>query len=257
VVRAIGDALAGGGPMTVDELPVEVVARAGDWAGAEVMPAFAGMWARWRSTIAVAAYRGVLCFGPDRGRRTTYTSPDRWREVPDALAEAVRRYLYAYGPATSSQFAQWFGMPRRAASAVFDRLAAELREVIVDGVPAVELAGETEVAPPVRGVRLLPYFDAYTVGCHPRTLMFPGSCADRVLTHGQAGTVPVLLIDGVVGGVWHQRRAGRTIAVTVEAFAPLTARTRRELDVQVERLGEIVGQPVRLTLGPVTAGRHL
>ena len=44
-----------------------------------------------------------------------------------------------------------------------------------------------------RGVRLLPYFDAYTVGCHPREQLFPGLAAQRALSRGQAGNVPVLL----------------------------------------------------------------
>ena len=59
------------------------------------------------------------------------------------------------------------------------------------------------------GVRLLPYFDAYVVGCQPRELLFPGRAAERALAGGQAGNYQVLLIDGVVAGVWHQRRSGR------------------------------------------------
>ena len=259
VVRAIGDSLADGASLTVAELGAEVVARTGAWAGDEVMPAFAGMWPRWRSTIALAAYRGLLCFGENRGRRTTYAKPAAWRQIAgsEALDEAVRRYLFAYGPATPAHFAQWFGMPRPAATPIFERLAGELRDVTVDGVPAADLADGGGEVEPMRGVRLLPYFDAYTVGCHPRALVFPGSARDRALGHGQAGTVPVLLIDGALAGVWHQRRSGRAIAVTVEAFVPLTPRTRADLNDQVERLGEILGSRTDLTVGPVTAGHHL
>jgi hypothetical protein len=56
---------------------------------------------------------------------------------------------------------------------------------------------------------LLPYFDAYVIGCHPRATLFPACRGKRALTGGQAGNVPVLLVDGVVAGVWHQRRSGR------------------------------------------------
>ena len=42
------------------------------------MPAFQGMWPRWRQVMNLAGMRGVLCFGPDRGRKVTYTSPSRW-----------------------------------------------------------------------------------------------------------------------------------------------------------------------------------
>jgi hypothetical protein len=109
-----------------------------------------------------------------------------------------------------------------------------------------------EVAP-VRGVRLLPYFDAYAyaVTADPYAVFYPGEAATRA-----KGNFQVLVIDGAVAGVWHQRRSGRVLDLTVESLAPLTARQRRELDEQVDRVGEILeGQP-RLTLGPVTVGGH-
>src|SRR5256885_653860 len=64
--------------LTVDELTEAVVAHAGPWAGALVMPAFNTMWPRWRMAIGTAANRGVLCFGPNRDRNITYTNPRRW-----------------------------------------------------------------------------------------------------------------------------------------------------------------------------------
>ncbi|HEV7663908.1 MAG TPA: crosslink repair DNA glycosylase YcaQ family protein [Chloroflexota bacterium] len=46
---------------------------------------------------------------------------------------------------------------------------------------------------------------------------------------GQAGNYPVLLVDGVVGGVWHQRRSGRQFAITVEPLRELTATQRQQV----------------------------
>jgi len=42
------------------------------------MDAFQDKWPRWRQLTSTAAHRGVLCFGPDRGRQVTYTNPRRW-----------------------------------------------------------------------------------------------------------------------------------------------------------------------------------
>lgn len=265
VVAAVADALAGD-PLTVDELGDAVVARTGPWAGDLVMPAFNGMWPRWRQAIGTAANRGALCFGPDRGRKVTYTNPRHWLpgfepQAPEtATAEVVRRYLHAYGPATPQQFARWLAAAPRWAVDLFDRLVAAgaLEEVTLDGAPAWVVAGDT-AAPeePAGAVRLLPYFDAYGVGCHPREKVFPGRAAERALAGGQAGPVPVLLVGGVVAGVWHQRRAGRKLAVTVEPFGPLTSRQRRELDEQVARVAEVLEAGAALTIGEVTAGKHL
>ncbi|MBE1485363.1 winged helix DNA-binding domain-containing protein [Plantactinospora soyae] len=262
VIAAVAAALADA-ELTIDELSTEVVARTSPWAADPVVPAFGGRWPRWRQAMHLAAHRGALCFGPNRGRKVTYTSPRRWlpglqpAPAADALAGLVRRYLHAYGPATPQQFAQWLSAPRRWATELFDSLASELEEVEVDGSPAWVRAGDTEPPPtPPHGVQLLPYFDAYTVGCHPRNRLFPGPAAQRALAGGQAGNFPVLLIDGTVAGVWHQRRSRRSLDVTVEPLTPLTVAERRELDDRVERLGQILEEKPQLTIGTVLVGGH-
>lgn len=136
-----------------------------------------------------------------------------------------------------------------------------LRQVELDGatawLPAGTLTPPSAPSAPA-GVRLLPYFDPYVVGCHPRLTLFPGQAAERGLNRtGQAGTKPVLLVDGTVRGVWHQRRSGRAVAVTVEPFCELTVGQHRELAEQAERLGEFLGCAAGLTLGPVSARSHL
>jgi len=73
--------------LTVAELTEAIVARTGSWAGDLVMPAFQGMWPRWRMAPTTAAARGALCFGPNRGRNVTYTNP---RQCRQALSVCVR-----------------------------------------------------------------------------------------------------------------------------------------------------------------------
>jgi Winged helix DNA-binding domain len=263
VIAAIGDALADA-ELNVDELTEQIVDRTGLWAGEETMEAFGGRWPRWRQLTSTAAHRGMLCFGPDRGRRATYTNPHRWLPGfrPDdgerALGTLVLRYLYAYGPATPRHFARWLGIPPRRAVELFDELAGRLEQVELDGTPAWTVAGDTGTPQrPHRGVRLLPYFDAFVVAGQPRERLYPGAAATRALSPaGQAGNYPVLLVDGVVGGVWHQRRAGRKLAVTVEPLGGLTARQRRQLEDEVDLVGAVMEAEPTLTVGAVTVGPH-
>ena len=263
VMAAIGDSLADT-ELTVDELTEAIEARTGPWAVEQTMEAFGAKWPRWRQLTGGAAHRGMLCFGPDRGRNVTYTNPRRWlpgfrpADGNAALRALLTRYLYAYGPATPANFAQWLAMPVRRATELFGVLGEELERVELDGAPAWTLAGDTATPPePYRGIRLLPYFDAYVVAGQPRNQLYPGAAAVRALTPaGQAGNYPVLLIDGVVGGVWHQRRSGRTIAITVEPLQQLTAPQRRQLDEEASLVGAVMEAAVMLTVGTVTVGAH-
>jgi hypothetical protein len=263
VIAAIGDALAAT-ELTVDELTEAIVDRTGPWAGEQTMEAFQGVWPRWRQLTSTAAHHGMLCFGPNRGRKVTYTNPHRWLPGfrPDdgdaALRTLVTRYLYAYGPATPQHFARWLSIPPRRAVELFDELAGELEYVELDGKPGWTVAGDTGTPQqPHRGIRLLPYFDAFVVAGQPRERLYPGAAATRGLTPaGQAGNYPVLLVDGVVGGVWHQRRSGRKLAITVEPLRELTATQRRRLDDEVELVSAVMEAEPTLTVGTVTVGPH-
>ncbi|HET6358633.1 winged helix DNA-binding domain-containing protein [Streptomyces sp.] len=261
VVAAIGDALAGA-ELTIDELTEAIVARTGSWAGDRVMDAFQDKWPRWRQVMHKAAHRGVLRFAPNRGRKATYTSPGvAPMDGPAASAALVDRYLRAYGPATPAHFAKWLAAPKAWADGLFTSLAGKgrIEEVVFEDSPAWVASGDAgfpDERP--RGVRLLPYFDAYTIASQPRELLFPGVAYERALAGGQAGNFPVVLVDGTVAGVWHQRRSGRRIAVTVEPVgnALKTAARRRELELQAERVGEILQGHAELTVGRVTVGPH-
>lgn len=262
VVAAIGDALADT-ELTVDELTEAIRERTGAWAVERTMAAFQDLWPRWRQLTGTAAHRGVLCYGPNRGRNVTYTSPQRWLpgfrpdEGEGALRKLVRRYLHAYGPANPQHFARWLNTSPRFSGDLFDRLAEELERVELEGSPAWVLAGDTAEQPPHRGIRLLPYFDAFVVAGQPRELLYPGAATTRALTpSGQAGNYPVVLVDGVVGGVWHQRRSGRRLSVTVEPLRDLTRAERRQLEDEVELVGVVMEAETTLTIGEVTVGAH-
>ena len=261
VVAGIGAVLADA-ELTIEELDSALADEVGAWAVERCMPAFQDLWPRWRQAVDTAASRGVLCFGPVRDRKVTYTHPVRWSPGfapapgPAAVRWLARSYLHSYGPARPEHLAQWLNVPKPWVAGLFETLAAD-GEIEPVGEWGWVVAGDTafpSAAP--RGLRLLPYFDAYAVGSHPRDLVYPGAAAGRALAGRQAGNYPVLLVDGVVGGVWHQKRSGRYVDVTVEPLAELSAVRRRDLDAEVERVGAFLGLTPRLTVGPVTVGPH-
>jgi hypothetical protein len=262
LVAALDEALTSA-ELTVDEITAALVKRLGAWAGERVMPAFQDLWPRWRTVMETATRRGVVVFGPNRGRNTTYTSPRRFlpgfepMPAEQALAGVVWRYLHAYGPAAPEHLAQWLNATPRMVSELFEHLGDALRSVTVNGVTLWANAGDTEPGDErPRGVRLLPYFDAYTVGSHPREWMFPGAAKGRIIAHGQAGNFPVLLVDGVAAGVWHARKAGKKVHLTVEALVALSKKQRGELEEQAERVGFLMEAKPEIRLGPVAVGPH-
>ena len=139
--------------LTIDEFSEAVVAALGPWAGDLVMPAFQGMWPRWRQAMHTAANPGRAVLRPEPGAQGHLHQPaplaariPTGRRRPTALAELVRRYLHAYGPATPQHFAQWLTAPRRWATDLFDSLADELQRGRGGGHRAWVPAGDTAIA---------------------------------------------------------------------------------------------------------------
>ncbi len=262
VIAAIDEILVDG-ELTIDELDQAVIRATGPWAGDLVMPAFGGYWPRWRQAIGGAASRGALCFGPSRGRKVTYTSPRRLvpgflpAEPEEALTWLLTQYLHAYGPATPASFAKWLAAPLAWATQIFSSRGERIERVELDGSETWVVTNDAAFPhAETLGVRLLPYFDPFVVASHPRERLFPGPAAERALNRGQAGNYPVLLVDGVVAGVWHQRRSGKRIDITVEPLAELTSSQRDALEVEAARVAMILEGRPELSIGPISTGPH-
>jgi hypothetical protein len=214
VVAAIGESLEET-ELTLDELHTEVVRRAGAWAGERVIPAFQDLWPRWRQAERTAAFRGVLCFGPNRGQKVTYTNPRRWlgayvAEDPSTAGRRVlRRYLHAYGPASQEHLARWLGGSPRWAKEVFRTAIDNLEQVDVEGDTLWMLRDEDFPPEEASGIWLLPYFDAYAVGCHPRERLFQSAFIARQIVVARILRERKRLADELLERVRERRLGGR------------------------------------------------
>jgi DNA glycosylase AlkZ-like len=221
----------------------------------------------------------VLCFGTNRGTESTFVRPDQWLDEDwnksqwsratwessqfrdkdrnrEALKYVYLAYLRAYGPARHRDFAQWFNLPNAVAREIEAELRPELTEIRLDGYRGYlrQSSATIDPEPPPPTVNLLPHFDCYLRGCHPREQLV-GPWAKRAA--GGTGNVPVLLVDGVVGGIWkRQERRGR-LEITVEPFVTLAAEHLEQLEAAVARIGAFDELPCDFALGTVDVRPHL
>ena len=82
---------------------------------------------------------------------------------------------------------------------------------------------------------------------HPRELFVSQSYRTRIFTKLQ-GNKPVLLIDGVAGGVWEQRRKSGLIEVRVHPFSSLSSARKQLVKEEATSLGDFVGTKVEVTI---------
>lgn len=158
----------------------------------------------------------------------SFSLRSRFRAAPSTLPaeeraaatrHLVRRYLEGFGPASVVDVAQ-FTILRR--PVVREALAA-LGEDIVrlegpDGAELYDIAGASipggdELAPP----RLLPMWDSVLLAYADRSRVIPPDYRRRVI-HQNGDTLPTLLVDGRVAGVWRLLDG----AIEASAFRALT-----------------------------------
>jgi len=205
----------------------------------------------WSELLKPAAFQGLLCQGPPRGRSVTFVAPSAWVKgwtvpaVDEAGSLLVRWYLRAHGPATVQHFADWWA--RQRASAVrpwFERLGDELITVDVEGMEAFALAEDLSTlrrAKPTGVVRLLPNFDQYVLasGRNDEAIL---PARQKTKVSRQAGWISkVVLLGGRIAGVWE---LGDDAGVEVELFEPVPIPA---LQQEAQHLGRFLGRELSVT----------
>lgn len=194
-------------------------------------------------TMALLTRSGRLVRTKARGSwRSDLYSYARWADWldvdieeldPDAgRIEVARRYLRAFGPATTADLAWWTGWTKRDSIAALTALDSEVVAVDLEGgeggsTTAWALADELDTLASVdpkaaRGVRLLPIWDAYFMGYEGSSTARARQLAaeDYPRVYDKIGNATSTVIeDGFAAGVWElDADAG---VVTVAPFRKL------------------------------------
>jgi hypothetical protein len=174
-----------------------------------------------------------------------WLSADARPEV--SLDDVVRRYLRAYGPASSSDVRAWSGLT--GLPAVINRLRPELVSYRDErGRELLDLADGTLPAPDSPAPpRFLPAYDNAVLGYDDRS---------RIIDDEHRGLSVMgtryLLVDGRVAGAWTTAGDAETgVTVTVEPLRRLSPAERRDVHDEAERLAAFLGDgtPGRVVVG--------
>jgi hypothetical protein len=168
-----------------------------------------------------------------------FMTADAWLGKPKKgsaanAEEFVLRYLAAYGPATAADAQAWSGLP--ALKPTFEALRARL--VTFRGERGGELFDLPDAPrPPVDApapVRLLPEWDSVIVTRTDARLL-PPQHRSAVFQPGLR-TLPTVLVDGTVAGIWKIERRRAAASLIVSLFASQPTKARREIAGEAEAL---------------------
>lgn len=161
-----------------------------------------------------------------RARR--FVAASAWLDRPLADVEKgrdhlVRRYLAAFGPATTADLSAWSGLNAAELRPSLERLRLrrfrDERGRLLFDVPGAPLPDPRAPAQP----RLLPLFDNSILSHADRTRVISDEHRRIVIRGGLVDSV--FLVDGFVAGVWRLRKG----SFELEPFDRLSRKAEREL----------------------------
>jgi hypothetical protein len=196
----------------------------------------------------LAAARGIVCYGADRGREQCFVLVRDWigeserKDRDAALAELAVRYLRSHQPAAPRDLAAWSGLSQADANRSWRLVDRRLIEVETVRGPAWALrSGVGAAAGGV--VRLLPSFDEYLLGWRDRDIALPAEHRTRV-NRGGGWLHPVVVFDGRVVGTWRMEHTPRALHVLVGPFSELSPTVRGDIVEDARDLSRFLGVTV-------------
>jgi hypothetical protein len=194
----------------------------------------------WSALRGIGAFRHGATSDPwSFGRRPaflpcTLTTADE----PAALAELVRRYLSAFGPATIADLSQFTILKRSTLRQVVGSMADVVTVAGPDGSEFIDVGGrgprpETEIAllPP----RLLGMWDSVLLAYADRSRVIPDEHRPHVIRRN-GDVLPTVTVNGLVRAVWR----ASTDAIEVRALEPLDDATLESLDREARDLRRLL-----------------
>ncbi len=217
----------------VPDLGVRLTFGSGTWAASVGMST---------SILFLLATDGSIVRGRPRGTWVSgqyrWVPTDTWLGAPlpviptaEASAELLRRWLFAFGPATTTDIRWWTGWTQATLRTALQAVDVE-QVALEDGAAALVLADDVgKVRSRKRWVALLPGLDPTTMGWKERDWYLGPHGSLLFDRNGNAG--PTVWADGRVVGGWGQRADA---SVVVRLLERVDAATKGRIETERARL---------------------
>lgn len=197
-----------------------------------------------------AALEGMICQGPDTGKKPAFALREDWlgplEALPreEALLRLAQRYLEAFAPAGPEDLANWCGLPVGPLRAAWRSLEPVLVELETPSGSLWMLKSQRDWLDdlPARPTAtcLLPRYDNCLFGYRSRALCLAEPFEKRIFPGG-GYLYAALQVDGRIQGAWKTEKHRDGLVVIVEPFEPLDPAVWEGVDAEIADIGRFLG----------------
>ncbi len=192
---------------------------------------------------------GIVCSGEIRNKEQTYALfRERVPEIKkidrdEALALLARKYFTSHGPASVQDFAWWSGLSLGDCQSAIELIKPGFISEKAGDITYWFPYGAASVCGYADTVHLLPAFDEYIIAYSDRS-------ASLVFEHHKKAVSnngifrPVVVINGLVRGLWKRTIKKDTSVIELSLFHPLNRKEMRGIEKAGERYGEFLGKKI-------------
>ena len=197
------------------------------------------------------AHMGHLCIAGNIGSERLYGSRRHWfpqlpwpKQEPLASAvEMARRYVAAYGPATATDLAHFFGVRVTEAKTWLAELEQDLIAVDCEGRKGMVIlerdVDELQQQPPTGTdwpVRLLPLWDGLLMGHKDKSLIIPEAPEQKRVWRKGSYVAATILARGRIVATWTQKKKRHSLEITVEPLSGWKKQYLKQVQKETETI---------------------
>ena len=193
---------------------------------------------------------GVICSGARQGRQFTYALLEE--RVPrvkplkrdEALAELVRRYFTARGPATLQDFTWWSGLTMADAKKGIELIKSQFVSKMLDDQSYWFADSTSPVHEKSPTAHLLPNYDEYFIGFKDRSAIGKLVSPLHPEENSVALNAHIIIMDGQIVGGWRRTLSKHAVILERKLLTELTRSEERALAREADRYSEFLQLPV-------------
>jgi hypothetical protein len=196
------------------------------------------------------AQNSLICIGPRSGKTQTFVLLDEWIpktkefSTEEVLEKLAVRYTEGHGPVTIADLVWWSGAKVSEVRQAFELAGSKLDRHIVGGTTYWAAKNLTLPSSPGPEVHLLPSFDEYIVGYKDREPMLMTTPIEKIVPGRNGMFFPIVVVNGVVKGIWKRTIKSKNIDITVTAFGGFNKKHQGLIAEAAEQYARFLDKPL-------------